>query len=115
MAKKKKNIFMFEILKYENMPKFIKSKKKKKDYMIIKKEKTKKEKSLKRIDLDSPLSYDPIKDQDVNYDGWAKFLSYYRYYPDKFACEILGVNLYPFQKLLFRAMAHHKDSVLKKK
>jgi hypothetical protein len=53
MAKKKKNIFMFEILKYENMPKFIKSKKKKKDYTIVKKEKTKKEKSLKRIDLDS--------------------------------------------------------------
>jgi hypothetical protein len=48
MAKKKKNIFMFEILKYENMPKFIKSKKKKKDYMIIKKEKTKKRKIFKK-------------------------------------------------------------------
>lgn len=70
------------------------------------------EKDGKVFDLDSPLSYDPIKEQDVNYEGWAEFLSYYRYYPDKFACEILGVNLYPFQKLLFRAMAHHKDSVL---
>ena len=34
---------------------------------------------------DSPLSYDPINQERIEYEEWTKFLSYYRYYLDKFA------------------------------
>lgn len=54
---------------------------------------------------DSPLSYDPINTEKIDYEEWTKFLSYYRYYVDEFAVDILGMtNLFPFQRLLLRAM-----------
>ena len=54
---------------------------------------------------DNPLSYDPINSEKIDYEEWTKFLSYYRYYIDKFAVDILGMdNLFPFQRLLLRAM-----------
>ena len=54
---------------------------------------------------DSKYSYDPINMENINYAEWTKFLSYYRYYVDEFAVDILGMtNLFPFQRLLLRAM-----------
>ena len=64
------------------------------------------------FNTDSPLSYDPINPEKINYEEWTKFLSYYRYYIDKFAVDILGVNLFPFQRLILRAMARYPNSML---
>ena len=68
----------------------------------------------KRAELDGELlngesakSYDPIREESLQYEEWAKLLSYYRYYIDRFAIEILGLKLYPFQKLILRAMAQY--------
>ena len=61
---------------------------------------------------DSPLSYDPINQESIDYEEWTKFLSYYRYYIDKFAVDILGINLFPFQRLIMRAMARYPNAML---
>nr|DAJ39011.1 MAG TPA: large terminase [Caudoviricetes sp.] len=61
---------------------------------------------------DSSLSYDPINQENIDYDEWVKFLSYYRYYIDKFAVDILGINLFPFQRLIMRAMARYPNVML---
>ena len=54
---------------------------------------------------DEATSYDPINQEKIDYESWTKFLSYYRYYVDEFAVDILGMtNLFPFQRLLLRAM-----------
>ena len=53
-------------------------------------------------DLDSNL---------LNYEAWADFISYYRYYIDEFACDILGLKLYPFQRLMLRAMARYQNTL----
>lgn len=50
--------------------------------------------------------------KDVNYKNWANFISYYRYYIDRFAEDILGVTLFPFQKLILRAMGRFQFSML---
>ena len=62
--------------------------------------------------MDSKYSYDPINQEKIDYEEWTKFLSYYRYYIDKFASDILGVNLFPFQRLILRAMARYPNSML---
>lgn len=61
---------------------------------------------------DSAYSYDPIKPEKIEYGEWTKFLSYYRYYIDKFAVDILGINLFPFQRLILRAMARYPNAML---
>ena len=61
---------------------------------------------------DSPLSYDPINQEQIDYEEWTKFLSYYRHYIDKFAVDVLGVNLFPFQRLILRAMARYPNAML---
>lgn len=61
---------------------------------------------------DSAYSYDPIKQEKIEYGEWTKFLSYYRYYIDKFAVDILGINLFPFQRLILRAMARYPNAML---
>lgn len=64
-------------------------------------------------DFDSSLSHDPINVEKIDFEEWTKFLSYYRYYIDKFAVEILGMdNLYPFQRLLLRAMGRYPNTML---
>lgn len=63
-------------------------------------------------DTDNPLSYDPINQESINYTEWTKFLSYYRYYVDKFAVDILKINLFPFQRLIIRAMARYPNAML---
>jgi len=57
-------------------------------------------------------SNDPRELEDIDYDEWAKVLSYYRYYVDIFAEEVLGIMLFPFQKLILRAMARNQNSML---
>lgn len=60
--------------------------------------------------LDSKYSHDPINQESIDYEEWTKFLSYYRYYLDEFAVDILGMtNLFPFQRLLLRAMARYPN------
>ena len=61
---------------------------------------------------DNPTSYDPINQEAIDYKEWTKFLSYYRYYIDKFAVDILGLKLFPFQRLILRAMAQYPNVML---
>ncbi|KAA9007378.1 hypothetical protein F4V43_02505 [Paenibacillus spiritus] len=61
---------------------------------------------------DSNLSYDPIKRESINTENWEEFVSYYRHYIDEFAVDILGLKLYPFQRLILRAMAKYQYSML---
>jgi hypothetical protein len=60
---------------------------------------------------DNSSSYDPINEENIDIDAWVKFISYYRYYVDEFATEILKLKLYPFQKVILRAMARYQNSM----
>lgn len=62
--------------------------------------------------FDKSASYDPANDEKFDYQAWAEFLSYYRYYVDEFATDILGLKLFPFQRLILRAMARYQNSML---
>ena len=62
-------------------------------------------------DFDNSSSYTPRNTENISIDEWVKFISYYRYYIDEFACEILGLKLYPFQRLILRAMARYQNSM----
>src|SRR5574344_677694 len=63
--------------------------------------------------IDSSLSHDPKKIKKIDYTEWTKFLSYYRYYIDKYAVEILGMNnLFHFQRLLLRAMGRYPSAMI---
>ncbi len=48
----------------------------------------------------------------IDYDAWTKFISYYRYYIDEFAEDILGIKLFPFQRVILRAMNRGQFSCL---
>lgn len=82
---------------------------------MVKKSKFSVDKKLAREgafdNTDSPLSYSPIKEEEINYEEWAKFISYYRYYIDEFACDILGLKLYPFQRIILRGMGRYQNSM----
>lgn len=60
---------------------------------------------------ESSLSYDPIKSENIDYEEWTKFMAYYRYYIDEFACDMLGLRLYPFQRVILRGMARYQNSM----
>lgn len=60
---------------------------------------------------ENPLSYDPIKEESIDYEAWTDFISYYRYYIDEFAIDILGLKLYPFQRIILRGMARYQNSM----
>lgn len=62
--------------------------------------------------FDKSASYDPANEEKFNYEAWAEFLSYYRYYVDEFATDVLGLKLFPFQRLILRAMARYQNSML---
>lgn len=68
-------------------------------------------KNGKYDDMDSSIGYDPKNEEKLNIDAWVDFISYYRYYIDEFACDILGLRLYPFQRLILRAMARYQNSM----
>ncbi len=61
---------------------------------------------------ESADSYDPANSAQINYEAWAEFLSYYRYYIDEFAADILKCNIFPFQRLILRSMARYQNSML---
>jgi len=63
------------------------------------------------MDYDNENSYDPVSLEEINIEAWREFISYYRYYIDEFAEDILGINLYPFQKVILRAMSRHNESM----
>lgn len=63
-------------------------------------------------DFDSTYSNDPINEVSIDYEAWTEFFSYYRYYIDEFAMDILHVDLFPFQRVILRAMARGQFSVL---
>lgn len=46
-----------------------------------------------------------------NRKAWVHFISYYRYYVDRFAEDVLGVKLYPFQKLILRGMGRYQETM----
>ena len=63
-------------------------------------------------DFDSTYSNEPINEVSIDYEAWTEFFSYYRYYIDEFAMDILHVELFPFQRVILRAMARGQFSVL---
>lgn len=63
-------------------------------------------------DFESTYSHDPINEVSIDYEAWTEFFSYYRYYIDEFAMDILGVELFPFQRVILRAMGRGQFSVL---
>ena len=63
-------------------------------------------------DFDSTYSNDPINEASIDYEAWTEFFSYYRYYVDEFAMDILHVDLFPFQRVILRAMARGQFSCL---
>jgi len=73
--------------------------------------KSRKEKEGSFDNFDSSYSHDPINEENINIDAWCEFISYYRYHVDEFATEILQLKLYPFQRLILRAMSRYQNSM----
>lgn len=65
-----------------------------------------------RENIESRYSNTVIKEESIDYEAWTEFISYYRYYIDEFAMDILGINLFPFQRLILRAMARYQNEML---
>ncbi|MET3505598.1 hypothetical protein [Halalkalibacter oceani] len=74
-------------------------------------QKSRQKKDFTYANFDHPDSHDPIKKEQINIESWRKFISYYRHHIDEFAIDILGINLYPFQRLILRSMARYKESM----
>lgn len=70
------------------------------------------EKSGANDNLECKESNNIRKEQHININAWKNFFSYYRYYVDKFAMEILGLKVFPFQRLILRAMARSQTGML---
>ena len=62
-------------------------------------------------DFDSPGSNGTLRGEQINEKEWRGFFAYYRYYVDEFAADVLGLRLYPFQRLALRAMARSSNSM----
>lgn len=62
--------------------------------------------------FDNPASHSVSKDISIDYDSWVNFLSYYRYYVDRFIIDCLEINIYHFQKYIIRALTHYKEGML---
>jgi len=68
------------------------------------------------IDIDVSIIDDNDSDvqlgeENINTEAWIEFFSYYRYYIDEFAMDILGIHLYPFQRVILRGMARNQSSM----
>jgi hypothetical protein len=61
---------------------------------------------------DMSASHDPVNLEELDYDAWVEFISYYRYYLDEFASDVLKCKVFPFQRLILRAMARYQNSML---
>lgn len=55
-------------------------------------------------DKGTTFSNDPIKKQQFNKDNWRLFIAYYRWYPDKLATDYFGLIIYPWQRIVLRAI-----------
>lgn len=71
-----------------------------------------KEDYINRENIESTYSHNPLKEESIDFEVWTEFISYYRYYIDEFAVDILGLRLFPFQRLILRAMARYQNSML---
>lgn len=67
---------------------------------------------IHRENIESTYTNDPIREENIDYHAWTQFTSYYRYYIDAFAVDILGIKLFPFQRLILRAMGRYQNSML---
>lgn len=67
---------------------------------------------IHRENIESTYTNDPIREENIDYEAWTQFISYYRYYIDAFAVDVLGINLFPFQRLILRAMGRYQSSIL---
>ena len=68
-------------------------------------------------DFDNPYSHDPIREESIEYEEWSKFLSYYRYYVDKFATDILGndgklVGTFNFEPIVWEGKPVYKTPIM---
>jgi hypothetical protein len=70
------------------------------------------EKYRTRENTDNPYSNNTVREETMDYEEWTKFISYYRYYIDEFAIHILGLKLFPFQRVILRSMARYQSSCL---
>lgn len=67
---------------------------------------------IHRENIESTYTNDPIREENIDYEAWTEFISYYRYYIDAFAVDVLGIKLFPFQRLILRAMGRYQNSLL---
>lgn len=67
---------------------------------------------IRRENVESVYTNNPVREENIDYEAWTEFISYYRYYIDAFAVDILGIKLFPFQRLILRAMARYQSSLL---
>lgn len=67
---------------------------------------------LKKDDFDSTLSNNPIREETIDFEAWANWISYYRYYLDEFVEDVLGIKLFLFQRVILRAMARGQFEML---
>ena len=67
---------------------------------------------IHRENIESTYTNDPIREENIDYEAWTQFISYYRYYVDAFAVDVLGIKLFPFQRLILRAMGRYQSSML---
>ena len=67
---------------------------------------------IHRENIESTYTNDPIREENIDYEAWTQFISYYRYYIDAFAVDVLGIKLFPFQRLILRAMGRYQSSML---
>lgn len=67
---------------------------------------------IHRENIESTYTNNPIREENIDYEAWTQFISYYRYYVDAFAVNVLGIKLFPFQRLILRAMGRYQNSLL---
>lgn len=67
---------------------------------------------LKQEILENVQEINFINEDVIDYEAWTEFFSYYRYYIDEFAIDILGIKLFPFQRIILRALARGQYSML---
>lgn len=67
---------------------------------------------IHRENIESTYTNNPIREENIDYEAWTEFISYYRYYIDAFAVDVLGIKLFPFQRLILRAMGRYQNSLL---
>ena len=63
------------------------------------------------MDYDNENSYDPVSLEEINIEAWRKFISYYRYYIDEFAINVLGFDITPTQRVILRCMGRYDSSM----